>query len=202
MTPDVVLVVNTMLAVPLASVVDVAVANDPPAPVLLHVTTCPGPLTAVPVASVSCAVTVTGPPAATDDALAVTTYFDAGPPPLAIVVIGALAPVTAPVVAVTTCAVATVVDVVKLTVATPLAFVLLVALANEPPFVLDQVTVCPAVPIGLLFASANCADTVTAVPATGDELLGVTRYLAAAPAIVATFPLDPVRLLASVAVNA
>src|SRR6185369_3533222 len=97
--------------------------------------------------------------------------FDAGFPPLEIVVIGADVPVMDPVVAVTTCTVATVVDVVKLTVATPLAFVLLVALANEPPFVLDQVTVCPAVPIGLLFASANCAVIVTAVPATGLELL-------------------------------
>ena len=196
-----VLVVNTVLAMPLASVVDVAVANDPPAPVLLHVTTWPALLTGVPVASVSCAVTVTGAPAATDDALVVTTYFDAGFPPLEIVVIGADVPVMDPVVAVTTCTVATVVDVVKLTVATPLAFVLLVALANEPPFVADHVTVCPAVVTTLLFASANCADIVTAVPATGDKLLDVTRYLAAAPAIVTTFPLDPVRALPSVAVN-
>jgi hypothetical protein len=116
-------------------------------------------------------------------------------------VIGALAPVTEPVVAVTTWIVPLVVDVVKLTVAIPLAFVLLVALANDPPFVLDHVTVCPAVLTTLLFASANCADIVTAVPATGDKLLDVTRYLAAAPAIVTTFPLDPVRALPSVAVN-
>lgn len=117
-------------------------------------------------------------------------------------VIGAEEPVTEPVVAVTTCAVPLVVDVVKLTVATPLVFVLVVALANDPPFVLDHVTVWPDVPIGLLFASASCAVTVTAVPASGLELLDVTRYLAAAPAVVTTVPLVPVRLLASDAVNA
>ena len=53
----------------------------------------------------------------------------------------ALAPVTDPVVAVTTCVVPHVDDVTKLTVATPLAFVgLLADGANEPPFVLVQDT--------------------------------------------------------------
>jgi len=82
-----------------------------------------------------------GEPATTDDALVVTTYFDAGFPPGAVVVMGAVLPTTDPVVAVTTCTVATVVDVVKLTVAMPLAFVLVVALANDPPFVLVHATI-------------------------------------------------------------
>lgn len=56
-------------------------------------------------------------------------------------VIGPLDPVTAPVVAVTTCETAGVDATVKLTVAMPLAFVFVVPLANDPPFVLVHVTV-------------------------------------------------------------
>ena len=75
--------------------------------------------------------------------------------------------------------------VVNETVATPLAFVVLVGESNEPPLpVLLQVTVLPAVGTGLLLASANCAVIVTAVPATGLLLLDVTRYFVAVPASV------------------
>ena len=54
----------------------------------------------------------------------------------------------------------------------------------------------------MLFASANCAEMTTAVPATGLELFDVTRYFAGAPATVTTLPLVPVRELPSVPVNA
>ena len=101
----------------------------------------------------------------------------------------------------TTCVIPAVVDVVKLAVAIPFAFVGLVALPNDPPFVLDHVTVWPLVLIALLFASANCAVIVTADPAVGLTLLGVTRYLAGAPGTVTTLPLEPVRALPSVAAN-
>ena len=68
---------------------------------------------------------------------------------------------------VTVCTVPTVELVVNVTVAIPLAFVVLVAVPNEPPFVLLQVTVLPDVDTGLLLASANCAVIVTLLPATG-----------------------------------
>jgi hypothetical protein len=73
-----VLVVNVTVARPFASVVLVADANEPPAPVLDHVTIWPGEVTGDPFASVSCALTVIGEPAASDGALVVTTYFVAG----------------------------------------------------------------------------------------------------------------------------
>src|SRR5438093_6165411 len=95
-----------------------------------------------------------------------------------------------------------VVPVVKFTVATPLASVALVALANDPPTpVLLHVTVLPAVLTGLLFASANCAVIVTALPPTGLLLLELTRYLTAGPATVVMFPLIPVIDVLSVAVT-
>jgi hypothetical protein len=53
----------------------------------------------------------------------------------------------------------------------------------------------------LLLTSVNCAEIVTGVPASTFELLDVTRYLAAAPATVATLPLVPVRWLPSVPMN-
>lgn len=53
----------------------------------------------------------------------------------------------------------------------------------------------------MLFASANCAEIVTAVPSSAVEALDVTRYFAAGPTIVSTFPLVPVRALPSVAVK-
>jgi hypothetical protein len=146
-------------------------------------------------------VIVTTDPATGLGAVDVTTYLAAGFSPVAVVVIGAVEPVKEPVVAVTTWTVPFVLDVVKSTVATPLAFVVLVPVSRDPPFVLVQVTVIPAVPTELPFASANRADTTTLLPATGLELLDVTRYLVAAPAIVPTFPLDPVSG-PSVAVNA
>jgi hypothetical protein len=104
-------------------------------------------------------------------------------------------------VAVTVCVVPTTLLVVKLTVATPLLFVVLVGLENVPPFVLLHVTVFPAVPTGLLCTSANCAVIVTLVPAIGLLLLDVTTYFVAGPATVVMFGLVPVRLVLSVPVT-
>ena len=115
-------------------------------------------------------------------------------------VIPALLPVTELVVAVTTCVTPTLTLVVNAIVATPLEFVGLVGAANDPPFVLDHVTVVPAVETALPFTSANCAEIVTAVPAAGDWLFDVTRYCVAGPATDVIVPVVPVRLLASVAV--
>jgi hypothetical protein len=95
-----------------------------------------------------------------------------------------------------------VVEVVKDTVATPAALVVDVPLPNEPPApVFDHVTTTPLVATALPFVSASCAVTVTAVPAIGDELEDVTRYLAAAPATVVTVVVVPVRADASVPVK-
>jgi len=87
----------------------------------------------------------------------------------------ALVPVFPPVVAVTVCAVPAATFVVKETVAAPLALVLVVAKANEPPPVLDHVTTWPARLTELLFASRSCAVIVTALPAAGLAALDVTR---------------------------
>ena len=56
---------------------------------------------------------------------------------------------------VTVCTVPATVPVVNVTVAIPLELVVLVAVPNEPPLVLDQVTTLPDVETALLFASAN-----------------------------------------------
>ena len=83
-------------------------------------------------------------------------------------VIAALDPVIDAVVAVTTCVVPLADDVTKLTVAKPFAFVVLLAPGeNDPPFVLVHATVWLAEFTGLLFASVNCAEMVTALPAGG-----------------------------------
>src|SRR5689334_11049223 len=70
--PAAVLVVNDTVALPFASVCDVPLANDPPLPVFVHVTVTPGVAIGVFDASTSCAVTVTGAPAATLATLVVT----------------------------------------------------------------------------------------------------------------------------------
>ena len=62
----------------------------------------------------------------------------------------------------------------NVTVATPLAFVVLVAVENEPPPVLDQVTTRPDVEPQCRRV-ATCAEMVTAAPGTGAKLLEVTR---------------------------
>lgn len=116
-------------------------------------------------------------------------------------VIGGVDPVIGSVVPVTISGFPGVVLVVKRTVAMPLAFVVLVGVANVPPPVLDHVTIRPAIATGLLFASASCAEIVTVVPAGGLVLLVVMMYLAGAPATLTTVPLVPVRLLASVPVK-
>lgn len=69
-----------------------------------------------------------------------------------------------------------VVLVVNVTVAWPAASVVEVGAENEPPFVLDQVTVLPAVAMALPLTSASCAVIVTVVPATGLLELDVTTY--------------------------
>ena len=67
--------------------------------------------------------------------------------------------------------------VVKTTVAAPLASVALVALANDPPFVLDQVTVSGLAVARGPCSSAACAVMVTVPPAATLGALDVTMYL-------------------------
>src|SRR6266567_1812388 len=76
--------------------------------------------------------------------------------------------------------------VVKVTVAAPLAFVVLVEEEKEPPFVLIQVTILPEVDTAFPLASVNCAVIVTCVPATGVLLLDVTLYFLAKPGLKVT----------------
>jgi hypothetical protein len=174
-TPAVVLVVKSTVAIPLPLVALVADANEPPVPVLPHVTMAPDVATALPFASASCAEIVTTVPATGLDALGVTTYFVGGP---ATVITPLLEPLrAAPSTAVKEYVTPAVVPVVNVTVATPLAFVVLVAEAKEPPApVLDQVTTCPERFSGAPFASTTCAVTVIGAPAAIDGALVVTVY--------------------------
>src|SRR5205823_13607425 len=110
----------------------------------------------------------------------------------AVVVIALVDPVLPPVVPVTTWLVAAAVLVVKTTVATPPLFVNDVAVANDPPFVLDHVTVWFDVDTELLLASASCAVMVTVLPAATLDELEVTTYFEALPAIVVTALVAPV----------
>jgi uncharacterized membrane protein len=69
-------------------------------------------------------------------------------------------------------------------VAIPLASVVDVGAENDPlPLLLLQVTICPAVATALPLASANCAVIVTPLPAVGDELDVVAKYVLAVPAV-------------------
>jgi hypothetical protein len=96
-------------------------------------------------------------------------------------------------VAVTVVAVPATVWVVKVTVAIPLASVIDVAAENDPfPLLLLHVTVRPEVATALPLASANCAVIVTPLPAVGDELDDVTKYLLAAPTTVVIVAVVPV----------
>ena len=71
-----------------------------------------------------------------------------------------------------------------MTLATPLAFVVLVGAENDPPVPdLLHVTSLPDVCTGLPPLSANCAVIVIGAPAVGLELLEVTTYLAAGPGL-------------------
>jgi len=112
-------------------------------------------------------------------------FPDAGAP--ATVVIFPLVPVRPPPsVPVTVWTVPATVLVVKVTVAAPLAFVVLVEEEKEPPFVLIQVTILPEVDTAFPLASVNCAVIVTCVPATGVLLLDVTLYFLAEPGLKVT----------------
>jgi hypothetical protein len=96
-----------------------------------------------------------------------------------------LTPPTEPSFAVTVWVVPAAVFVVKLTVAMPLGLVADVGLPKDPPPVLLHVTVRETV-TGLLKASASCAATVIAAPATGTVLLVETMYFVAGPATYVT----------------
>ena len=77
-------------------------------------------------------------------------------------------PLSVPSLPVTVWTVPAIVEVVKVTVATPEPLVVEVGEPSEPPVpVFDQVTVRPLVETGLLFTSASCAVIVTALPAIG-----------------------------------
>jgi hypothetical protein len=198
--PTVVLVVNTTVATPLPFVVLVGLPNDPPTPVLLHVTTLPNVETTLLFASINCAVIVTPVPATGLPLLVLTAYFASAP---ATVVIPGLVPVNNVLsVATTVCTVPATVLVVNTTVATPLPSVVLVALPNDPPLpVLLHVTTFPDVSTGLLLPSTNCALIVTPVPATGLVPLVLTTYFAAAPMTVVILGLVPVNPPPSVPVT-
>jgi hypothetical protein len=187
------------VATPPASVVLVGESNDPA--VQAQVTSQPVCRTALPYVSASCAVMVTAVPAGGAVLLAETRYLTGAP---AIVAMLLLVPIrllaSVPVKLYVTPAF---VLVVKALLATPFALVGLVGDAKNPPSpVLDQVTTAPPVATALPYVSVSCAVIVTVAPATKSGLLGVTTYLAGAPAIVTTPPPDPLRALASVAVNA
>jgi hypothetical protein len=121
----------------------------------------------------------------------------------------AVEPETEPSLAVTTWSVGACVFTVKVTLATPAPFVVLVAAEKEPPFVLDHVTVRPATATGLLLASSSWAEIVTAEPACGAYELELTENFAAPPAtndtlafpvvIVAPLSVAPIVALPSVA---
>ena len=96
-----------------------------------------------------------------------------------------------PSVAVTVCAVPATVLAVNVTVARPFASVVLVALANDPPFVLDQVIVRPAVFTELFEPSASCAVIVTEPPSVTLLALDVTTYFDAAPAAIVSLAALP-----------
>src|SRR2546422_181709 len=87
-------------------------------------------------------------------------------------------PLSAPVMV----AVPTLVEETSVAVEVPFESVALVPAATEPPPVLDQVTVRPALATELLFASASCAAIVTVDPTVGLYELDVTRYFVGAPA--------------------
>ncbi len=68
-----------MVAIPLASVVDVGAENDPLPLLLLQVTICPAVATALPLASANCALIVTPLPAVGDELDVVAKYWLAVP---------------------------------------------------------------------------------------------------------------------------
>ena len=71
-----------------------------------------------------------------------------------------------------------------MTVAIPVASVVEVALEKVPfPLLSLHVTICPAVATALPLASANCAVIVTPLPAVGDVVDVVAKYLLAVPGV-------------------
>ena len=85
-------VVNVTVATPLKLVVLVPEENEPPAPVLLQVTTLPAMGTGKPPASASCAVIVTAVPATGLLSLEVTTYLAGGLATTSVAVVDLLLP--------------------------------------------------------------------------------------------------------------
>jgi hypothetical protein len=154
--PATVEVVNETVAMPLAFVSELALAKEPPAPVFDQVTLRPDVDTALPFASASCALIVTAAPATADPLLLVTRYLLAAPGTVVIELDVPVIPGSRLSVAVTVWTVPDTVDVVKETVATPLAFVVEVPDANEPPAPdFDHATIRPDVETALPFVSAS-----------------------------------------------
>lgn len=197
--PMTVWTVKTTVAMPEAFVVDVADANEPPAPVFDQVTTLPLVPTVLPCVSESCAVMVTLLPAAGVVELDVTTNFVAAP---ATDVKVPDVPLSAPASVAVTVYADTALPVVKTTVAFPVASVADVALANVPSVpVFDQVITFPLVATAFPAASASWAVMVTVEPTTGEALLDVTAYFAGGPMLATMLPLVPVIDVLSVAVT-
>jgi hypothetical protein len=80
-------VVRVTVAIPVASVVEVALEKVPFPLLLLHVTICPAVATALPLASANCAVIVTPLPAIGDEHDVVTKYWLAAPTTVVIVAV-------------------------------------------------------------------------------------------------------------------
>jgi hypothetical protein len=163
--------VKLTVAFPDAFVDCVVGVNDPPAPLTANVTDLTA-LTELLCESASCALTeIPELPAATVVGPTDVTRYCVGEPATEVMF---AVPVNPPVVALIVLVV-TVLFVVNVTVASPLAFVLVGLVENEPasPAVVLHVTEFVAL-TALLCESTNCAVTVIAAPATGPVDDGVT----------------------------
>jgi hypothetical protein len=163
--------VKVTVAAPVLFIVDVGAAKLPPVPVTDQVTVLPDATTALPLTSLSCAVTARALPTVGADALEVTKYFAAAP---AVVVIVGDMPLT-PLLSDTDTVKAwpATVPVVTVTVAIPLLVADVALLRDPEPPDRVHVTVRPDSDSGPL-ASASCAVIVTCAPATGLDEDAVT----------------------------
>jgi len=185
--PATVLVVNVTVALPLASVFEVAAENEPPF-VLDHVTTRPEVATGLLPASTSCAVIVTVPPSVTELALEVTRYFDAAP---AVIVTATGLPLTlaTPIFA-EIFAVVGVAGAVKVAVQTP---IVQLTVPSDPASVARLIALGAAFVTTLPFASFTVTVAVV-VPFTATDVeptLSVVVVALGAPNVVVMFALVP-----------
>src|SRR5437870_4715880 len=121
-------------------------------------------------------------PAATEPAAGDRVEVAVASAPGTVVIVPAVVPEAPPFDAVIVVEVPDTVCEVNVMVARPDASVLDVAAENDPlPFDFDHETTTLGCATALPFTSRNCAVTVTAPPAAGLSVLGVTRKFCAAP---------------------